>query len=79
MRLLQMPVTDLERAIKEELEKNPLLEAEAPANEEALNLQEAAVDSSDWDADDDDSLFDYRVRQENDPNVVHREFVIIKI
>ena len=30
MRLLQLPVTELEQAIKEEVEKNPLLEAEMP-------------------------------------------------
>ena len=33
MRLLQLPVTDLEQAIKEEIEKNPLLDAEPPDEE----------------------------------------------
>ena len=71
MRLLQLPVTDLEQAIKEEVEKNPLLEAEMPVEEMPQDN-----DSSDWDNDDDDDLFDYRERLENDPNAVHRDFVV---
>lgn len=71
MRLLQLPVTDLEQAIKEEVEKNPLLEAEIPVEE--LPQEN---DRSDWDSDDDDDPFDYRERLENDPNAVHREFVV---
>lgn len=75
MRLLQLPVTDLEQAIKEELEKNPLLEAEMPA-EEPLP-QEAGNQGSDWDSDDDeDSDYDYREYQESDPNAERREFVV---
>ena len=71
MRLLQLPVTDLEQAIKEEVEKNPLLEAEMPVEE--LPQEN---DRSDWDSDDDDDPFDYRERLESDPNAVHREFVV---
>lgn len=82
MRLLQLPVTDLELAIKEEVEKNPLLEAELP---EQQTLDEVAVDhdASDWDSDDDydgdyngDYDGDYRARQESDPNAVRRELVV---
>ena len=75
MRLLQLPVTDLETAIKEEIEKNPLLDAEM-TNEEPL----PAVDNdrSDWDADPDDDgyEFDYREHLEHDPNTEQREFVV---
>lgn len=74
MRLLQLPVTDLEQAIKEEIEKNPLLEAEPPDNAE--DLDNIAVDNnrSDWDSNEDDD-YDYREVLENDPNVQRREFV----
>lgn len=73
MRLLQLPVTDLERAIKEEVEKNPLLEAEA-ANEEPL----PQTDTHDWDNENDDGDFDYDYREhlDTDPNERRREFVV---
>ena len=71
MRLLQLPVTDLEQAIKEEVEKNPLLEAEMPVEE--LPQTDSR---SDWDSDDDDDMFDYREHLESDPNATHREFVV---
>lgn len=78
MRLLQLPVTDLEQAIKEEVEKNPLLEAELADDAESLDaIDTRGSDASDWDSgDEDDDAFGYRDRQENDPNVAHREFVI---
>lgn len=77
MRLLQLPVTDLEQAIKEEVEKNPLLEAEAPANEENIDTLGARDnDASDWDSDDEDFGYDYREQLESDPNVQRREFVV---
>ena len=71
MRLLQLPVTDLEQAIKEEVEKNPLLEAEMPVEE--LPQEN---DRSDWDSDEDEDAYDYRERLETDPNAVHHEFVL---
>lgn len=74
MRLLQLPVTDLEQAIKEEVEKNPLLEAEMPVEE--LPQEDPG---GDWDANDDDDTdggYDYREHQESDPNAVRREFVV---
>lgn len=74
MRLLQLPVTDLEQAIKEEVEKNPLLEAEMPVEE--LPQEDPG---GDWDANDDDDAdggYDYREHQESDPNAVRREFVV---
>ena len=75
MRLLQLPVTDLEQAIKEEIEKNPLLEAESPDAEDIDNLA-ADNNQSDWDSDEEDFDYDYRGRLESDPNVQHREFVL---
>ena len=77
MRLLQLPVTDLEQAIKEEIEKNPLLESEAPANEESFDsLNTSDNNTSDWDSDEEDFGYDYRERLESDPNVARHEFVI---
>lgn len=74
MRLLQLPVTDLEQAIKEEVEKNPLLDAEA---QDEQPLPQSDNDQSDWDIDEDDDYgFDYRERLEQDPNQVRREFVV---
>lgn len=74
MRLLQLPVTDLEKAIKEELEKNPLLDAEMPDEEP---LPAADDNSSDWDSSDDDEFeYDYREHLERDPNQTHRDFIV---
>ena len=74
MRLLQLPVTDLEQAIKEEVEKNPLLEAEA---QDEQPLPQTDNDQSDWDIDEDEDYgFDYREHLEQDPNEVRREFVV---
>ena len=73
MRLLQLPVTDLEQAIKEEVEKNPLLEAEV---QDEQPLPQVDNDQSDWDSDDEDFGYDYREHQESDPNAVRREFVV---
>ena len=72
MRLLQLPVTDLEQAIKEEVERNPLLEAEEP---DVLPLPQTDNQKSDWDSDEDDD-YDYHEHLESDPNAVHRELVV---
>ena len=80
MRLLQLPVTDLEQAIKEEIEKNPLLEADVPMGNEDIDSIAAAADHdrSDWDTDEDDDYgaYDYREHLESDPNASRREFVL---
>ena len=78
MRLLQLPVTDLEQAIKEEIEKNPLLDAEAPANTDNLDDIVSASDNdrSDWDSDEDDFGYDYREYIERDPNIRQHEFIV---
>ena len=76
MRLLQLPVTDLEQAIKEEIEKNPLLEAEAPDNAEDIDSLSRDNNQSDWDSDEEDFDYDYREQLESDPNVQRREFIL---
>lgn len=75
MRLLQLPVTDLGLAIKEEVERNPLLEATPP---EEQPLPQTDDTSSDWETDEDDEPFDYGYREysEYDPNAVRHEFVV---
>ena len=74
MRLLQLPVTDLEQAIKEEIEKNPLLEAEV---QDEQPLPQTDNNQSDWDADEDDEFgYNYREHLESDPNQIRREFVV---
>ena len=73
MRLLQLPVTELEQAIKEEVEKNPLLEAEV---QDEMPLPQTD-NRSDWDSDEDEGFdYDYREHLESDPNEVRREFVV---
>lgn len=62
MKLIQMPVSDLARHIKDEVEKNPLLEEVAPSS---VELPEA-VDDEDDDWDDED--YRYRERMERDKN-----------
>lgn len=76
MRLLQLPVTELEQAIKEEIEKNPLLEAEAPADEDIDRIVSADNNRSDWDTDEEDFDYDYREHEEHDPNTPRREFIV---
>lgn len=76
MRLLQLPVTDLEQAIKEEIEKNPLLEAEVPDNAEDIDNLPTDNNQSDWDSDEEDFDYDYREHLESDPNAQRRELVI---
>lgn len=86
MRLLQLPVTRLEQKIKEEMEKNPMLEVEgdnAPRTESLDTLQsndsEEYDDEGDFrglDMDDyfDDDDYSYRERLERDRNVDERHF-----
>ena len=73
MKLLQLPIASLEQTIKEELEKNPLLEILDPPmhQEESLN---SISDSSDLDDDDD---YRYLERQERDKNIQYHDPVFI--
>lgn len=66
MRLVQLPVTSLEQLLKEEVEKNPLLE---PGSEGGPELEQLPDRDADADpAPDDSDDYDYRLRQEADPN-----------
>ena len=80
-KLLQMPVTELDQAIKEELERNPLLEERTPDEEAEDSYDDAAEETYADDNDDgierevdldeafaSDDDYDYRMRQEYDPN-----------
>jgi RNA polymerase sigma-54 factor len=86
MQLLQLPVTSLEQRIKEEVEKNPMLEVEGIDKEETAEWNESAEGApDDNDADDDfhgidieeffgDDDYSYRERLERDRNEEPRSF-----
>ncbi len=82
MRLLQLPVTALEQRIKEELEKNPMLEVDAqphPLKDENDQEDENNDENNDFrglDLDDyfDDDDYSYRERLEKDRNVEQHNF-----
>ena len=79
LQLIQMPVTELEQRLKEEVEKNPVLEVSSSANDMMEPLPEtgtdAAFDMMSVDTDDDD--YSYRERQERDKNVDVHEKVFV--
>lgn len=89
-KLLQMPVTELSQAIKDEMERNPLLEegtsdeeaedlysdtAEETADDENNDNIEPEVDMDEAFADSDDD-YEYRMKQEYDPNEKERQSII---
>lgn len=90
MQLLQLPVISLEQRIKEEVEKNPLLEEEATRGEEESEWAESAMpegedeekegeEEEDFRGIDVDEYFgdddySYRERQEKDRNSEERTF-----
>ncbi len=85
MRLLQLPVTQLEQKIKEEVEKNPLLDAEAPEEENYPNdatedYSDTTDDNEDFHGIDMDDYYDddysYRERLERDYNREERRFEV---
>ena len=70
MRLLQMPITSLEKAIQEAVESNPLLEIEERTasieSEETTTITEIEqLETGDED-------YDYREHEERDSNIKHR-------
>ena len=82
MQLVQMPVTALEQRIKEEIEKNPLLEDTPPDHETLESLPDTDHDDDDdrddlisIDTDDDD--YSYRERVERDKNADSMETVLV--
>ena len=90
MQLLQLPVTSLEQRIKEEIEKNPLLEVESSGRDDEGEWAEGPepepeTTDKDEDADDDfrgidvdeffgDDDYSYRERLEKDRNSEERTF-----
>ena len=84
MRMLQMPVTTLEQKIKDELEKNPMLDSiqvqDENAEQNEINEQNDSYDSpeqSDFKGTDNEEYYEdddysYRERMERDRNVEER-------
>lgn len=84
MRLLQLPVTSLEQKIKEEVEKNPMLEVntsdpqeqyDSPDDGEPMETSEGEGDFKGIDIDEyfDDDDYSYRERMEKDRNGEERQ------
>ena len=84
MRLLQLPVTSLEQKIKEEVEKNPMLEVDtsdpqeqydSPDDGEPMDTSEGEGDFKGIDIDEyfDDDDYSYRERMEKDRNSEERQ------
>lgn len=70
MRLLQLPVTDLEQRLKEEVEKNPMLEVSSEPSNMVESLPQSSIENSGADEgiDTEDDDYSYRERQERDKN-----------
>ena len=71
MKLIQMPVPDLARYIKEEVEKNPLLDESAP-NITTEELPLSQEDNDDWDDED----YRYREHLEQDKNSQRHDTIL---
>ena len=74
MQMLQMPVTSLEQMLKEEVEKNPMLEITESSAAQMETLPEVE-EYAPTDSDDDD--YSYRERQERDKNQDAHEMVYV--
>lgn len=78
MQLIQMPVMELEQRLKEEVEKNPVLEVSTVGNDMLEPLPDTATPAYDMlGADTDDDDYSYRERQERDKNQDAHEAVFI--
>ena len=79
MRLLQLPVTELEQRLKEEVEKNPMLEVNTEGGDMVESLPESSIEDSGADEgiDTEDDDYSYRERQERDKNQDAHELVFI--
>lgn len=79
MQLIQLPITALEQRLKEELEKNPLLEVNSSDAGFTESLPEAASPNAaaDEGVDTEDDDYSYRERQERDRNLDPRQPVFI--
>ena len=78
MQLIQMPVMELEQRLKEEVEKNPILEVSTDNSDRLEPLPETGTPAYDMiGAETDDDDYSYRERQERDRNQDAREAVFI--
>ena len=79
MRLLQLPVTELEQRLKEEVEKNPMLDVNTEGGDMVESLPESSIEDSGADEgiDTEDDDYSYRERQERDKNQDAHERVFI--
>lgn len=78
LQLIQMPVTELEQRLKEEVEKNPVLEVSSSASDVMEPLPESGTEGYDMmTADTDDDDYSYRERQERDRNIDVHEKVFV--
>ena len=81
MQLVQLPVTALEQRIKEEIEKNPVLEDTPPVADTPESLSDIDLEEDDRDdlisIDTDDDDYSYRERVERDKNPDMMETVLV--
>ena len=78
MQLIQMPVMELEQRLKEEVEKNPVLEVSTDNSDMLEPLPDTGTPAYDMiGADTDDDDYSYRERQERDRNQDAREAVFV--
>ncbi|MBO4599963.1 MAG: RNA polymerase factor sigma-54 [Bacteroidales bacterium] len=81
MQLVQLPVTALEQRIKEEIEKNPVLEDSPTPAESTEPLPDSDLEEDDRDdlisMDTDDDDYSYRERLERDKNIDSAEAVLV--
>ncbi|MCR4659931.1 MAG: RNA polymerase factor sigma-54 [Bacteroidales bacterium] len=79
MRMLQMPIAALEQNVKEEIERNPLLEVDTSSPDmESLSTPEIEPDNDKYTAlhDDDDDDYAYRTRLQSDPNPTQHDLIV---
>ena len=81
MQLVQLPVTALEQRVKEEIEKNPVLEDTSATAETPELFPEPDTDNDERDdlisMDTDDDDYSYRERLERDKNIDFAETVLV--
>lgn len=79
MRLLQLPVTSLEQRLKEEVEKNPMLEVSSDVSDMVETIPETSIEDTGADEgiDTEDDDYSYRERQERDRNQDVHEHVFV--
>lgn len=75
MRLIQLPITELEQRLKEEVEKNPMFEISSDNRGDTESLPELNAPNAGGDegVDTEDDDYSYRERQERDRNLDPRQ------